>query len=111
MRITLLVLSSLVGLSLTACNDDGESDPAPRSSDEDAGADSTGDSPGDTDKLICCRCTCFTVIDSTLGTEEVREQMVSGVSISCDQQCLNVCEQFGWDIRAFAKVQCPDAEK
>ncbi len=62
----------------------------------------------DEEELVCCQCTCYTVINPTLGTEEEETEIVSGKGISCKAECSNHCSQMNWDIRAHSKVDCPD---
>ena len=124
MRIVPLILF-IAGLSLTAaCITDEVScvncnATSTQGSDEDAGADSASDSQrdsasessSDSGELICCACTCYVVIDPTLGTEEEKEILVSGVNISCESECRDTCEQMNWDIRYHVRIQCSNVDE
>ena len=61
----------------------------------------------DDDELVCCQCTCYTVINPVLGTEEENVETISGKGISCEAECRNTCDSMNWDIRYHAKVNCP----
>ena len=79
--LALLVVPLILALSIS-CDDDG--------------------------KLVCCQCTCYTVVNPTLGTTKEEVRPVEGNGINCESECRYSCEETNWTLRKHAKVVCND---
>lgn len=62
----------------------------------------------DEKELICCTCRCFTVVNPTLGTEQVEDRETEGKGISCNSACRDECEATNWDLRQHARIPCDE---
>ena len=73
----------------------------------DGGTGGKTDTGTETD-VVCCECTCFVIINSTTGEEEVRTIMAQGKNINCEPECRSQCNLLNWETRYFVEVDCFD---
>jgi hypothetical protein len=65
----------------------------------------------DDDKLVCCQCTCYTVINPTLGTKEEENRPVEGNGINCETECRYACGETNWELSRHTKIECSEKNK